>query len=90
MAHSTSVVSVHQLSWQAPLSILTKLKEIDALGASPQRAVSEPAPKDAGGPSSTSPKICRRFQKHLAVALNNMRREKDDPSDDGCAPFYLC
>jgi hypothetical protein len=38
----------------------------------------------------TSLKIRQRFQKHLAVALNNMRREEDDPSDNGSAPFHLC
>jgi hypothetical protein len=25
-----------------------------------------------------------------AVTLNNMRREEDDPRDDGSAPFHLC
>jgi hypothetical protein len=69
--------------------MLTKLKEIDALGLPATCRFRARVQGDARGPSSTSLKIRQRFQKHLAVALNNRQRE-DDLSDDSSAPFHLC
>jgi hypothetical protein len=49
--------------------MLTKLKEIDALGLPATCRFRARVQGDARGPSSTSLKIRQRFQKHLAVAL---------------------
>jgi hypothetical protein len=56
----------------------------------PQRAVSRARAQGCWGAKLVNePKDSPEIPE-TPVALNNMRREEDDPSDDGSTPVHLC